>query len=114
MDERESPDLSLRATFRGARLEGSHSNHIVSPKGKLASYLTPCLNRSARARKNPKLAPTGEPDLAPRIDETLRQLCLHIVRERERKLPATNFRHAKSEEKGFECTTPRERARAAT
>lgn len=29
VDERESPDLGLRATFHDARLAGSHSNHIV-------------------------------------------------------------------------------------
>jgi len=117
MGERESPDFGLRATFRGARLAGSHLNHIVSSEGKLASYLTPCLNRSTRGPQEPETraepssfsslrAPAGEPDLAPRIGETLRQLCLHIVRERERKPPAANFRHAKSEEKGLECAIP--------
>jgi len=97
----------------------SHSSHIVSSEGKLASYLTPCLNsRSLRDPQEPETraeqnrplsaprAPTGEPDLAPRIGETLRQLCLHIVRERERKPPTTNFRHAKSEEKGFRVRYP--------
>lgn len=63
-------------------------------------------------RKNPKLAPNRtvlfqparlpeQPDLAPRTGETLRQLCLHIVRERERKPLAPCQLPPLSEEKGF-------------
>lgn len=75
---------------------------------KLASYLTPCSNRlapAARTRNSRQaetvlLQPTRlwstTPDLAPRTGGTLRQLCLHIVRERERKPPATKFRRRAS------------------
>lgn len=65
-----------------------------------------------RTRKNPKLAPNRtvlfqparlpeQPDLVPRAGETLRQLCLHIVRERERKPLAPRQLPSLSEEKGL-------------
>jgi len=98
MGERESPDFGLRATFRGARLAGSHSNHIVSPEGKLASYLTPCLNRSTRGPQEPETRAEPSSFSSPRSGRRTRPCATdrrNFAPTLPTKPPAANFRQRK-------------------
>lgn len=113
------PRRRFKGTFprRGCQV---HTWVTLFCLGKLASYLTPCLNRSVLPQEpetraeQPRCSPSfslvlfstppspswnlrqhplvGTPDLQPPSNgETLRQLRLHIVPERERKRPAAEL-----------------------